>query len=93
MTQHICVTKKDLNGEEPIWVNKEGKEYWCGCEISDIHLLNIIAFLERKELPAYPMFQGEMAQELAERDYDAAENALFGTLQTMRDIAKSRGLV
>jgi len=57
------------------WTMKTGEKVKVK-DMTDLHLLNTIRFLHRQvrkfaaSLP-YPMMNGEMAQEQAEREYDA----------------------
>lgn len=59
-----------------LWKQKNGVKLRI-CDMTDGHLQNTIALLERKAemeksaIP-YPMFNGDMAQFFAERDYDRA---------------------
>ncbi len=89
---HICLLDNLDIIEDPIWVDAQGKEYWCDCQITDSHLLNIIAFMERRVIPPYPVFQGEMAQYYAEQDWTATTENHDETLSALRQIAEQRGL-
>lgn len=62
-----------------LWKQKNGIKIRI-CDMTDGHLQNTIALLERKaELEKsaipYPMFNGEMAQMYAEQDWDRAQES------------------
>ncbi len=80
------------DGISPIWVDKEQKEYYCECEISDTHLVNIINFIMRQPPPPYPMLGGDMAQYAAEQEWDQMVGAVNIMLGEMTGIAKARGI-
>ena len=59
------------------WKTADGQKVRI-CDMTDSHLLNAIAWCERKHLLTqqtmpYPTFQGEMAQYYAEQQYDALQ--------------------
>ena len=68
---HVC-TKEDEYAE-PLWVDRDGIEYRCECEITDSHLQNIVNFLERNYESllhdSFPMLNDDMSQYSAEREY------------------------
>lgn len=84
-----------------IWTTKEGKELEIK-DMSNSHLINTIRYIKRRldeyhdeDGGSYPCFQGEMAQIIAEQEYERAEEAAFkmGELrQEMIQEAKNRGL-
>ncbi len=65
MLNHSCTRNNKTN---LIWTDREGKKYYCLCEFTDNHLLNLVNYLENNppEIPSFPIFNGEMAQMIAE---------------------------
>lgn len=84
-----------------IWTTREGKEIAIE-DMKDSHLINTIRLLKKRidewhqiSSGAYPNFQGEMAQECAEKDYERSEERAFamgGIRQIMIEEAKKRKL-
>lgn len=85
--------------QKGIWVTKDGKVMQIK-EMRDTHLLNTIAFIERKydAMPkdcSFPCFNGEEAQAHAEREYEDFQETLFiirNKLWELQGEAISRGL-
>ena len=81
-----------------VWVTKEGLELSMS-EISDTHLLNIIALLEKsrseiisKAYSALAIVQGEMSQQHLESDIERLENETFERLENFKIEARKRRL-
>lgn len=64
---------------EPLWVTKDGKEFYDGQDIEDDHLLNIVWLLHRR------------AKEACEGSF--RREVLKGKLEEMERIAIERGLM
>ena len=81
-----------------IWTTQTGETLDIK-DMTDSHLLNTIQFLKRRIddfwSVGYPCFQGELAQECAEKEYEQAEE-LMGEMYDMRNAmkkeARRRGL-
>ena len=89
---HIC-TKSDIKERDPLWVDREGREYWCDCQITDSHLVNIIRLLQRTSAPFPVGVQGEMAEYYMMQGYDIAMEDRSDSLALFEDVARKRGLV
>ena len=77
--------------EEVIWTTQDGQRIAVS-EMTNSHLLNTIRYLGRriKEFRkdvGYPNMMSELAQEIAEREYEKAED-LYCAMIDMREIMK-----
>lgn len=45
ISPHFCTKEEENN---VIWSTKEGKKFFCVCEIKTDHLINIVSFLKRR---------------------------------------------
>lgn len=92
--KHECTIEENKEEENPIWVSQDETEFWCLCQITDPHLLNIIRFLENKEISiSYPYgIHGEAAQYHLEQKFDEITERLYTSIGYFKDEANRRGL-
>lgn len=74
-----------------IWTTRDGRRIPIS-QMSDRHVMNTYKMLIRVGMPDYPSFQGEMAQMMAEDEWERASSEYQETVYIFEREINKRGL-